>query len=114
MALRLFLLVALLLFCTLQVSSDSEITDQVKPLTYAGTFFRLCTCFRLLPHDLFDCQGLCQVRCGLHSRKNVCMRACGTCCARCNCVPPGTYGNREACGKCYTDMTTHGNRLKCP
>nr|XP_017219997.1 PREDICTED: snakin-2-like [Daucus carota subsp. sativus] len=96
MALRLFLLVALLLFCTLQVSSDSEITDQVKPLTYA------------------DCQGLCQVRCGLHSRKNVCMRACGTCCARCNCVPPGTYGNREACGKCYTDMTTHGNRLKCP
>ncbi|WOH13595.1 hypothetical protein DCAR_0833105 [Daucus carota subsp. sativus] len=100
MALRLFVFVALLLFCTLQVSSDSEIADEVKgpnstPLTYA------------------DCQGLCQVRCA-RARKNVCMRACGACCARCNCVPPGTYGNREACGKCYTDMTTHGNRLKCP
>nr|GMD25858.1 gibberellin-regulated protein 3-like [Ipomoea batatas] len=61
-----------------------------------------------------DCGGLCKSRCSVHSRPNVCTRACGTCCVRCKCVPPGTSGNREACGKCYTDMTTHGNRLKCP
>lgn len=61
-----------------------------------------------------DCEGLCRARCSLHSRPNRCNRACGTCCVRCKCVPPGTAGNREVCGSCYTDMTTHGNRLKCP
>ncbi|KAJ0965383.1 hypothetical protein J5N97_026521 [Dioscorea zingiberensis] len=38
-----------------------------------------------------DCAGLCRVRCSKHSRPNVCIRACGTCCFRCKCVPPGTY-----------------------
>ncbi|KAK4282456.1 hypothetical protein QN277_013833 [Acacia crassicarpa] len=61
-----------------------------------------------------DCVPLCENRCQLHSRKRVCVRACSTCCERCKCVPPGTYGNREVCGKCYTDMVTHGNRFKCP
>ncbi|GAV74819.1 GASA domain-containing protein [Cephalotus follicularis] len=61
-----------------------------------------------------DCAPLCGQRCRLHSRINRCTRACITCCNRCNCVPPGTYGNREKCGKCYTDMTTHGSRIKCP
>ncbi|KAF5457221.1 hypothetical protein F2P56_021337 [Juglans regia] len=61
-----------------------------------------------------DCIPLCDQRCQLHSRKRICMRACMTCCDRCKCVPPGTFGNREKCGKCYTDMTTHGNRYKCP
>ncbi|KAI6671246.1 hypothetical protein NL676_006131 [Syzygium grande] len=61
-----------------------------------------------------DCVPLCDQRCKLHSRKRLCMRACMTCCDRCKCVPPGTYGNQEMCGKCYTDMTTHGNRVKCP
>ncbi|KDO69779.1 hypothetical protein CISIN_1g035431mg [Citrus sinensis] len=61
-----------------------------------------------------DCGGLCKQRCSLHSRPNLCNRACGTCCVRCKCVPPGTAGNRELCGSCYTDMTTHGNRTKCP
>ncbi|KVH96079.1 Gibberellin regulated protein [Cynara cardunculus var. scolymus] len=63
---------------------------------------------------LVDCRGLCAIRCGRHSRPNVCTRACGTCCRRCNCVPPGTHGNRERCGSCYTDMLTHGNKPKCP
>ncbi|KAK4427182.1 Gibberellin-regulated protein 14 [Sesamum alatum] len=61
-----------------------------------------------------DCGGLCKHRCSLHSRQNLCMRACGTCCVRCKCVPPGTYGNRDICGECYTNMTTHGNKPKCP
>lgn len=61
-----------------------------------------------------DCIPLCDYRCQLHSRKRLCMRACTTCCDRCKCVPPGTYGNREICGKCYTEMLTHGNKYKCP
>ncbi|KAG2714474.1 hypothetical protein I3843_03G031000 [Carya illinoinensis] len=61
-----------------------------------------------------DCIPLCDQRCQLHSRKRLCTRACMTCCDRCKCVPPGTFGNREKCGKCYTDMTTHGNKYKCP
>ncbi|KAJ0243531.1 Gibberellin-regulated protein 14 [Hirschfeldia incana] len=61
-----------------------------------------------------DCVPLCGTRCDQHSRKNVCMRACVTCCYRCKCVPPGTYGNKEMCGACYANMKTRGGRPKCP
>ncbi|MED6155650.1 hypothetical protein PIB30_006824 [Stylosanthes scabra] len=67
---------------------------------------------KLLP--VLDCGARCEARCSAHSRKKICKRACGTCCSRCKCVPPGTYGNREVCGRCYTDMVTHGNKPKCP
>ncbi|VFQ76899.1 unnamed protein product [Cuscuta campestris] len=60
-----------------------------------------------------DCGASCAVRCKLSSRPRLCKRACGTCCARCNCVPPGTAGNEELC-PCYATMTTHGGRHKCP
>ncbi|KAJ6884695.1 hypothetical protein NC652_031641 [Populus alba x Populus x berolinensis] len=30
-------------------------------------------------------------------RKNVCHRACRTCCKKCRRVPPGTYGNKPRC-----------------
>ncbi|XP_038715362.1 gibberellin-regulated protein 14-like [Tripterygium wilfordii] len=60
-----------------------------------------------------DCVPLCGERCKAHSRPNVCQRACKTCCVRCKCVPPGTYGNREMCGTCYTSMMSR-NRPKCP
>ncbi|KMZ59188.1 Gibberellin-regulated protein 3 [Zostera marina] len=60
-----------------------------------------------------DCGAECDRRCELSSRKNLCLRACGTCCSRCNCVPPGTFGNKDVC-PCYANMKTHGGRLKCP
>ncbi|CAL1355601.1 unnamed protein product [Linum trigynum] len=60
-----------------------------------------------------DCGRACKARCRLASRHKMCIRACGTCCSRCNCVPPGTSGNRDVC-PCYARMTTHGGRLKCP
>ncbi|KAH0448239.1 hypothetical protein IEQ34_022039 [Dendrobium chrysotoxum] len=69
-----------------------------------------------LPRSLLakiDCNSECSRRCELSSRQNLCERACGTCCARCNCVPPGTSGNKELC-PCYNNMTTHGGRKKCP
>ncbi|KAJ7957864.1 Gibberellin regulated protein [Quillaja saponaria] len=39
-----------------------------------------------------DCGRACAARCRLSSRPRLCKRACGTCCARCNCVPSGTSG----------------------
>ncbi|KAK9067272.1 hypothetical protein SSX86_014598 [Deinandra increscens subsp. villosa] len=66
------------------------------------------------PRNTKECYPPCLVRCKLHSRQNVCLRACVTCCDRCKCVPPGQSGNREVCGTCYTNMTTHGGRPKCP
>ncbi|XP_061355819.1 gibberellin-regulated protein 1-like [Gastrolobium bilobum] len=60
-----------------------------------------------------DCNGACAARCRLSSRQKLCHRACGTCCRRCNCVPPGTAGNEDVC-PCYATLTTHGGRHKCP
>jgi len=66
------------------------------------------------PAPPVDCKAGCGERCKLHGRPNVCLRACGTCCAKCKCVPPGHSGNREVCGSCYTDWKTHNNQTKCP
>ncbi|XP_057791761.1 gibberellin-regulated protein 14 isoform X2 [Salvia miltiorrhiza] len=66
------------------------------------------------PRNMHECVPLCVVRCKNHSRKNICLRACLTCCNRCKCVPPGQYGNKEKCGTCYANMTTRGGKLKCP
>ncbi|KAL3830278.1 hypothetical protein ACJIZ3_019080 [Penstemon smallii] len=60
-----------------------------------------------------DCGSKCGYRCSKARRHNMCVRACNTCCARCDCVPPGTSGNRDVC-PCYANMKTHGGRLKCP
>ncbi|KAM2023198.1 hypothetical protein ACFX1T_016056 [Malus domestica] len=60
-----------------------------------------------------NCDGACVVRCSKSSRPNMCHRACGTCCWRCFCVPPGTFGNYDVC-PCYRDMTTCGGIHKCP
>ncbi|XP_071696779.1 cypmaclein-like [Rutidosis leptorrhynchoides] len=60
-----------------------------------------------------DCGERCDARCSKASRSKMCLRACKTCCERCHCVPPGTYGNYDTCA-CYANMTTHGGRRKCP
>ncbi|KAH9759072.1 hypothetical protein WN944_008854 [Citrus x changshan-huyou] len=65
------------------------------------------------PTPTIDCGAACKARCQLSSRPNLCHRACGTCCARCKCVPPGTSGHLEVC-PCYATMTTHHGRRKCP
>ncbi|KAG7557209.1 Gibberellin regulated protein [Arabidopsis suecica] len=60
-----------------------------------------------------DCGGRCKGRCSKSSRTKLCLRACNSCCFRCNCVPPGTAGNHHLC-PCYASITTRGGRLKCP
>ncbi|MCO5559812.1 hypothetical protein L7F22_013416 [Adiantum nelumboides] len=61
-----------------------------------------------------NCTSACEFRCSKAGRPNRCLRACNTCCARCHCVPPGTAGNQEACGTCYTHQKTHDEEIKCP
>ncbi|KAI4314275.1 hypothetical protein L6164_027200 [Bauhinia variegata] len=107
MASSLLLLMAALLFCAELVSSHVNIEDHpTDSQVVKGPNRRLMA--------FVDCGAQCKVRCGQHSRPKICLRACGTCCSRCKCVPPGTYGNRHLCGRCYTDMVTHGNKPKCP
>ncbi|XP_010535174.1 PREDICTED: gibberellin-regulated protein 9 isoform X2 [Tarenaya hassleriana] len=61
----------------------------------------------------FKCGKACERRCRESSRKKVCYRACGTCCLRCGCVPPGTSGHTNTC-PCYASLRTHANKPKCP
>ncbi|CAH9119327.1 unnamed protein product [Cuscuta epithymum] len=63
--------------------------------------------------QVIDCNGACKGRCEKSKRPNLCNRSCGSCCARCNCVPHGTSGNYEDC-PCYFKLTTHNNTRKCP
>nr|KAJ0216452.1 hypothetical protein LSAT_V11C300121070 [Lactuca sativa] len=106
----LLLIISIFLISLSQVSSSSSSEAGIEAQAHQPQRKVL----RVFCVNYADCGSLCAVRCGKHSRPNVCTRACGTCCQRCNCVPPGTHGNREQCGSCYTDMLTHGNRPKCP
>ncbi|KAM0940520.1 putative gibberellin regulated protein [Dioscorea sansibarensis] len=60
-----------------------------------------------------NCNFACAKRCMKASRQKVCTRACGSCCSRCQCVPAGTYGNKNSC-PCYANLTTKGKKPKCP
>ncbi|CAK8569698.1 unnamed protein product [Lathyrus sativus] len=80
-----------------------DAADQSEHTETEGSLFR----------KKIDCNGSCVARCRLSSRPRLCKRACGTCCRRCNCVPPGTAGNQEKC-PCYASLTTHGGKRKCP
>ncbi|KAL1818345.1 hypothetical protein ACET3Z_013214 [Daucus carota] len=63
---------------------------------------------------LMDCEGACTERCKETKRPNLCKRACGSCCLKCNCVPPGTSGNYDASCPCYFNLKTHNQIRKCP
>ncbi|XP_075652107.1 peamaclein-like [Castanea sativa] len=59
------------------------------------------------------CDSKCQVRCskaGVHDR---CLKYCGICCEKCQCVPSGTYGNKDEC-PCYRDLKNSKGKSKCP
>ncbi|KAI3957824.1 hypothetical protein MKW92_020682 [Papaver armeniacum] len=73
----------------------------------------LVTPLHIINLGWLNCPPACDYRCSKSSRHKMCIRACNTCCQRCNCVPPGTSGNADVC-PCYANMTTHGGRLKCP
>ncbi|KAJ0754146.1 putative gibberellin regulated protein [Helianthus annuus] len=65
------------------------------------------------PADFKGCFSSCGLRCVLHSNQDR-YRDCMACCNRCNCVPPGQYGNKEIYGSCFTDMKTQAGRPMYP
>ncbi|CAN4079527.1 unnamed protein product [Withania somnifera] len=60
-----------------------------------------------------DCQPKCTYRCSKTSYKKPCMFFCQKCCAKCLCVPAGTYGNKQTC-PCYNNWKTKRGGPKCP
>ncbi|KAL7155920.1 hypothetical protein ABFS83_03G108600 [Erythranthe nasuta] len=66
------------------------------------------------PSDISGfCKEKCAVRCSKAGRQNRCLQYCRICCAKCNCVPSGTYGNRDEC-PCYRDWKNPEGGPKCP
>ncbi|KAJ4836230.1 Snakin-1 [Turnera subulata] len=59
------------------------------------------------------CGSKCAVRCSKAGVKDRCLKYCGICCEKCNCVPSGTYGNKHEC-PCYRDMKNSKGKPKCP
>ncbi|KAI3445916.1 hypothetical protein Pfo_002581 [Paulownia fortunei] len=53
------------------------------------------------------------LRCARAGVKDRCLKYCGICCAKCKCVPSGTYGNKHQC-PCYRDMRSSKGTPKCP
>ncbi|KAH7432162.1 hypothetical protein KP509_07G011200 [Ceratopteris richardii] len=66
------------------------------------------------PSAPLNCTDACAHRCSKSGRPNRCKRACGTCCIRCSCVPPGTAGNHNVCGDCYARQKEPNGDQKCP
>ncbi|KAG1369880.1 gibberellin-regulated protein 9 [Cocos nucifera] len=102
----------LILYLFLQVVAEASINNSIglPDIQGKGEVAALYG-IRRLPR--INCRFACARRCMKASRKNVCTRACGTCCFRCHCVPPGTSGNKNSC-PCYASLRTHGHKPKCP
>ncbi|XP_024018550.1 protein GAST1-like [Morus notabilis] len=60
-----------------------------------------------------ECAPRCTSRCSATAYKKPCMFFCQKCCAKCLCVPPGTYGNKQLC-PCYNNWKTKRGGPKCP
>ncbi|KAJ4724363.1 Gibberellin regulated protein [Melia azedarach] len=60
-----------------------------------------------------DCSPKCTHRCSETAYKKPCMFFCQKCCAKCLCVPAGTYGNKQTC-PCYNNWKTKRGGPKCP
>ncbi|KAL1308202.1 hypothetical protein HN51_050135 [Arachis hypogaea] len=94
-------------------SSTSSIVFIALSLLLLVTFSNVAEAYgsaRLRPSD---CKPRCSYRCSATSHKKPCMFFCQKCCAKCLCVPPGTYGNKQVC-PCYNTWKTKEGGPKCP
>ncbi|CAN8311928.1 unnamed protein product [Cochlearia groenlandica] len=60
-----------------------------------------------------SCGEKCNVRCSKAGQHELCIKDCNICCEKCNCVPSGTYGNKDEC-PCYRDIKNSKGGPKCP
>ncbi|KAG9136008.1 hypothetical protein Leryth_015877 [Lithospermum erythrorhizon] len=65
------------------------------------------------PVPVGQCANACNKRCSNTQYKNACLEFCNKCCQGCQCVPPGTYGNKTCCD-CYNNWKTQQGGPKCP
>ncbi|KAK4796357.1 hypothetical protein SAY86_028683 [Trapa natans] len=59
------------------------------------------------------CDSKCSARCSKAGMQERCLKYCGICCDKCQCVPSGTYGNKHEC-PCYRDLKNSKGKPKCP
>ncbi|KAI3846647.1 hypothetical protein MKX03_012049 [Papaver bracteatum] len=59
------------------------------------------------------CDTKCSERCAAARLQDRCLKFCGICCQECNCVPSGTFGNKDEC-PCYRDKKNSKGESKCP
>ncbi|KAK1267860.1 Snakin-1 [Acorus gramineus] len=60
------------------------------------------------------CHSKCKVRCSKAGVWDRCFKYCLDCCDVCKeCVPSGTYGNKDEC-PCYRDRVNRKGQSKCP
>ncbi|CAN6440356.1 unnamed protein product [Victoria cruziana] len=106
-------LCALLFLALLLLQAFADVSQQHASRKQLGHRNEEGALYKKIHRQKINCKFACARRCREASRMNVCTRACGTCCMRCNCVPPGTYGHKDVC-PCYASLKTHGNQPKCP
>ncbi|CAL5434017.1 unnamed protein product [Camellia sinensis] len=102
-----FVLMLGLLAENLQASSELQL--QVSQLQGNNQMYGV-TQGSLRPQE---CGARCTGRCAKTAYKKPCMFFCQKCCAKCLCVPPGTYGNKQVC-PCYNNWKTKRGGPKCP
>ncbi|XP_016497155.1 protein GAST1 [Nicotiana tabacum] len=102
----------LLLMVLLLVSTHASITEPPAPQAQPPNTFPM---YGITPGSLHpqECGARCIYRCSKTAFKKPCMFFCEKCCAKCLCVPPGTYGNKQFC-PCYNNWKTKRGGPKCP
>src|SRR5574340_939164 len=100
------LFVVMLLNCVLLVHnhgiSEAPTPQPQSSGNYSSTPMHGVTEGSLQPQE---CGGRCKERCSKTAFKKPCMFFCQKCCAKCLCVPYGTYGNKQSC-PCYNEWKT--------
>ncbi|KAJ6363498.1 hypothetical protein OIU78_003632 [Salix suchowensis] len=106
-----FPLVLLLLLIVENYANITEApTPQPQPNTNSNLPSHGTTQGSLNPQE---CGPRCTNRCSKTAFKKPCMFFCQKCCAKCLCVPAGTYGNKQSC-PCYNNWKTKRGGPKCP
>ncbi|GLT40172.1 hypothetical protein SLA2020_143250 [Shorea laevis] len=83
------------------------VTFLLFSLVLSSSFFDLTTAGSSF------CDTKCGARCAKAGEMDRCLKYCGICCEKCQCVPSGTYGNKDEC-PCYRDLKNSKGQSKCP
>nr|AAW83819.1 GASA2-like protein [Pelargonium zonale] len=107
-----FPLVIMFLLLQDNFATSSSITEAPSPQPHSQSNHTMygITEGSLQPQE---CGPRCSERCSNTQYKKPCLFFCNKCCAKCLCVPPGTYGNKQFC-PCYNNWKTKRGGPKCP